>query len=213
MPHSWHFPTGIMLDHLDRLKPSSMLEIGPGFGKWGFLAREMLDWSDGRLERSSWTARIDAIEAYAYETPLYEWVYDDVRFADVLDVAAEIADYDLVLMSDVIEHIEKEPAQRLLRDLLARNRNVLISTPLDFFEQEVEFNPHEDHVSHWTPADFDGYTADLDVAGGAALVALLAGRGATLPTARRAKVSRVLQRVPGIARRGSIQRDLKRLLS
>ena len=202
-----------MLDHLDRLRPSSVLEIGPGFGKWGFLTREMLDWSDGRLTRDRWTARIDAVEAHPYETPLYEWVYDDVRIADVLDVADDLHDYDLVLMSDVIEHIDKRAAQQLLRQLTARNRNLLVSTPLDFFEQHVEENPHEDHVSHWTSSDFDEFTADIDTAGGAALVVLIAGRGATLPTARRARVSQALQRVPPLARRGSIQRDLKRLLS
>jgi hypothetical protein len=190
-----------------------VLEIGPGFGKWGFLTREMLDWSDGRLTRDTWTARIDAVEAHPYDTPLYAWVYDEVRFADVLDVAGDIRDYDLVIMSDVIEHIEKEPALALLRELVTHNRNVLVSTPLDFFEQHVEENPHEDHVSHWSSADFDEFTADVDAAGGAALVVLIAGRGATLPTARRARVSRALQRVPGLARRGSVQRDVKRLLS
>jgi hypothetical protein len=202
-----------MLDHLDRLRPSSILEIGPGYGKWGFLSREMLDWSDGRLSRDTWVTRIDAIEAYPYETPLYDWVYDEVRITDAVDVVGDIRDYDLVLMSDVIEHIEKGTARDMLRSFVASNRNVLVSTPIDFFEQEVAENPHEDHVSHWTPRDFDDYTADLDVAGGAALVALLAGRGATLPTGRRAAVSRRLVRVPGLARRGSIQRDLKRLLS
>jgi hypothetical protein len=202
-----------MLDHLDRLRPSSILEIGPGYGKWGFLAREMLDWSAGRLDRASWTVRIDAIEAHPYETPLYEWVYDEVRFANALDVAGDIRDYDLVIMSDVIEHIEKDQGLRLLHQLVAANRNVLVSTPLDFFEQEVEENPHEDHVSHWTVADFDDLSADIDLAGGAALVVLVAGRGATVPTARRARVSRALQRVPGLARRGAIQRDLKRLVS
>jgi len=213
MPHSWHYPTGVMLDHLDRLRPASVLEIGPGFGKWGFLARELLDWNEGRLTRDTWTARIDAVEAYPYDTPLYDWVYDDVRIADALDVAADIRDYDLVIMSDVIEHIEKDAARGLLRDLVGHNRNVLVSTPLDFFEQHVEENPHEDHVSHWVAADFDGFTADIDAAGGAALVVLIAGRGATLPTERRAKVSRALQHVPGLARRGTIQRDVKRLLS
>ena len=166
MPHSWHFPTTLIQDKVQRLAPQSVVDVGAGYGKWGFLLHEQLDWNPGRLDRDRWTARIVGVEVYPYESPLHGWVYDEVLRADVLDVIDRIDGYDLVLLSDVIEHIEKGPALGLLRRLVAQNRNVIVCTPLDFFEQEIADNEHEHHISHWTIDDFAEFVFDYDTAGG-----------------------------------------------
>jgi hypothetical protein len=199
-----------MLEHLSTLQPESLLDIGAGYGKWGFLAREMLDWNSGRLAPEAWRVRIDAIEVFGYESPLLDWVYDDVQRANVLDCQAELAGYDLVIMSDVIEHLPKSDALGLLRELVSRNRNVLVSTPIDFFDQEIAANPYERHVSHWEASDFNDFVYDLDIAGGAALVVLLAGAGARIPTASYRRVNRILDRVPYLRRHGGVRRAVKR---
>src|SRR5689334_10233491 len=98
MPYSWHFPTGLILDQVARLEPTSVIDIGVGYGKWGLLLREQLDWTHGRLPRDEWEARIDGIEVFPYQSPLHEWVYDEIKWGDVRDLHAEVADYDLVLM-------------------------------------------------------------------------------------------------------------------
>jgi len=201
-----------MLNTISRLQPSSVFEIGVGYGKWGFLAREMLDWNAGRIEPSTWRTRIEGVEVFPYESPLHDWVYDRVRQADATDIAEEITGFDLVIISDVIEHIEKQEALRLLRTLLRNNRNVLISTPLDFFEQEIADNEHEHHVSHWTLEDFDEFTFDAETAGGAALIVLLAGKASTTPTGRDKRISRLALGLPLIGRRSSLARLTKQLL-
>jgi len=212
MPHSWHYPTGPMLAAIARLQPASVFEIGVGYGKWGFLAREVLDWNLGRLERADWRTRIDGVEVFPYQSPLHDWVYDDVRLADAVDVVDDISGYDLVIMSDVIEHLDKAVALDLVRRILRTNRNMLISTPLDFFDQEIAENEHEHHVSHWTLADFDEFTFDAETAGGAALVVLLAGAGASWPTARDKRASRVALGLPYVGTRASLARVVKRAL-
>ncbi len=209
MPHSWHFPTTLIQDKIQRLAPQSVVDVGAGYGKWGFLLREQLDWNPGRLDRDTWTARIVGVEIFPYETPLYGWVYDELIRSDVLEAIDQIDGYDLVLLSDVIEHIEKGPALGLLRRLVSQNRNVIVCTPLDFFEQKIADNEHEHHVSHWTIDDFKEFVFDYDTASGAAMVVTLAGKGAAWPTARDRVFSRGLYKTPWLGRHSLAARAVK----
>lgn len=212
MPYSSHLGLTLALDHAVRLRPRRVLDVGFGLGKWGFLLREALDFMDGRVARDSWHVTIDGIDARAHDSPLPTWVYDDVRFDDVLGVVDELADYDLVVLGDVIEHFEKDDGLALLRSLLARNRNVLVTTPLVYFEQELDDNPFERHRSHWTMRDFMPWTFDLDVVGGFLIVVLLAGRDAETPRRSDKNASRVAYALPLMRRHGSTARALKSLI-
>jgi SAM-dependent methyltransferase len=212
VPHSSHLALTQMIDHVVRMAPRRVLDIGLGYGKWGFLVREALDFIPGRLYRDDWQVRIDGIDAHPYVSPLHDWVYDDVRVADALDVLDELDGYDLVVLGDVIEHFDKEVGLSLLRSLAARNRNLLVTTPVHFFEQEMPENPFERHRSHWSPADFREWTVDYDVVGGAALVVAIAGRGASYPTRAHDRASRIAHGLPGLARRGAAPRVVKALL-
>lgn len=212
MPYSSHLGLSLALEHAVRLRPRRVLDVGVGFGKWGYLLREALDFVDGRVARDDWQVRIDGIDARPYDAPLPGWVYDEVRIGDVLEVAEELEGYDLVLLGDVIEHLEKAEALALLRTLLARNRNVLLLTPFFYFEQEVEGNPYQRHRSHWTLADFRPWVFDYDVAGGAVIVVLLAGRDAVEPRPADTRASRIAYGIPFLRRRGAAARVVKSLV-
>jgi 2-polyprenyl-3-methyl-5-hydroxy-6-metoxy-1,4-benzoquinol methylase len=154
------------MDAVVRLEPRSVLDVGVGYGKWGFLVREALDFMHGRHARSEFRVRIDGLEAFApTSSPLYEWVYDRVTFADVADVVDELPAYDLVIMGDVIEHMPKEVGIRVLESLLKASRNVVVVTPADFFQQEVLDNPWEHHKSLWTRSDFARWPYDFQMVG------------------------------------------------
>lgn len=213
MPHSNHFPMTLMLEHIVKLEPSKVIDIGVGFGKWGYLTREALDFCRGRLERPDWKVVIHGVEVFPYRSPIHDWVYDRILREDILAVADDIKGYDLVIMGDVIEHLEKRDGLALLRNLLAQNRNVLLSTPLQYFTQEIADNEHEHHLSHWKLRDFEDFTYDYDVAGGAAIVVLLAGQGASSPSSKDKRVSRAVYRVPGLKGRGAAARIIKGILS
>src|SRR5437588_4552789 len=58
-------------------------------------------------------------------------------------------------MTDVIEHLEKLPALEMLKYFVQHDSLVLISTPLDYFEQYLYESEAEHHVSHWTKSDFE----------------------------------------------------------
>jgi hypothetical protein len=211
MPHSWHWPTGIMLEHIYRLQPSSVLDIGAGLGKWGYLARDMLDFNLARLEREEWATRIDGVEGFAYSSPLHEWVYDHLSRSNILENHDIAVGYDLVILGDVIEHFEKDAGERLLASLVRQNRNVLVSTPTTFFTQAIADNPLEQHLSLWGPSDFAAYPSDVDVSSGA-LVVLIGGKQHVLPTAGQVRASRRAISIPGILTRGTALRLAKRAL-
>ena len=67
-----------------QLQPRSILEIGTGFGKYGFLFREYLDiWAaaadPSRLLPENWQVRIDGIECFpAYISELQHRIYDRI---------------------------------------------------------------------------------------------------------------------------------------
>ena len=157
MPTSHFMQLGTIVEAMVTLNPRAILDIGVGFGKYGVLAREYLDVSDGRDAYRDWKRRIDGVEAFGeYLTPLHDFIYDEVFIGNATAVVPGLARrYDLVLLVDVIEHLTKEEGVKLLRDCLAVSRNVLISTPSDFIEQHEHFgNVHEVHKSHWKASDF-----------------------------------------------------------
>lgn len=146
----------VVVKEMRRLQPRSILDVGIGFGKWGFLAREYLDVWQGRLGRGEWEIRIDGIEAFpGYHNPLWDWIYDSVHIGDVRNLAEEMGSYDLVLMCDVIEHLDRPSGVRVVQALMDRSRAMIVTTPTTFWAQGAENgNPFERHVSHWKDTDF-----------------------------------------------------------
>lgn len=128
-----------------------ILDVGPGYGKAGLLLREYLNTKP---------STVDAVEAWpGYVTDRMRCIYDDVLVCNVLDLDPKtLASYDLVLMADVIEHIQKPEALKLLDRIPGY---VVVSTPMDFFHNGHGLPPTEDHVSHWTLEDF-GDRVQLD---------------------------------------------------
>jgi SAM-dependent methyltransferase len=146
-----------VLSVLTQLEPRRVLDIGCGFGKYGVLAREYLDVWHGRLGRAEWTTEIVGIEAHEpYRSPIHDYVYDTVHYADAVQALPALGDFDAVLMLDVIEHFEKAQAAAVVRQCLERSRALIVSTPIAFYAQQAHFgNRYEEHHSHWTRGDFE----------------------------------------------------------
>jgi hypothetical protein len=84
-------------------------------------------------------------------------IHHGYRCMNILDVGKEFAprSFDCVIALDVIEHLTKDEGLRLLdaMESIARGR-VVIFTPNGFLQQPAEpDNPHQLHVSGWTPAE------------------------------------------------------------
>ncbi|MEW5701236.1 MAG: class I SAM-dependent methyltransferase [Candidatus Zixiibacteriota bacterium] len=144
------------------LQPRSILEIGTGFGKYGFLFREYLDiWGaatePARLHRAGWRVRIDGIECYApYISDLQRQIYDRIIIGDARVEIDRLETYDLIFLGDVIEHFPKNAGRQLLDKCVAHaERAVIVTTPNYFHAQGPEYgNERETHHCLWTAEDF-----------------------------------------------------------
>jgi hypothetical protein len=168
-------------------EPQSILEIGPGFGKYGVLLREMLDLKPGTEGGyAPFSRTIDAIEVERrYLTPIHQYIYNEVHIGDAAAVIRTLGrKYDLVLMVDVIEHFEKLAAFELLVEALKIAPNVVIATPYGYYPQGEEFdNPREAHLSGWFPSEFRDGGASYLWRKGLAIIALFTKRNVALPPA------------------------------
>lgn len=160
MPTSDLYNIHPVVTAIQQLEPSSVLDVGCGFGKYGVLLREYLDVWHSRVQPDEWTIRVEAIEGFdGYRNPLWDFVYDKVHGGDALTLIHDLGSFDVILIADVIEHFEKAAAQELVGSSLDRARAVVISTPRHFFAQGASNeNPYEIHRCLWSAADFPSDT-------------------------------------------------------
>lgn len=126
-------------------RPLRILDVGPGWGKYAVLLREFVD-PDAQI------AGVEAWEPYIERHRLAA-LYDPIIADDVRNLTAEdLAGYDVVLMADVIEHMPKPDGWEVINRVAGY---VVISTPRDYFSNGPGLPHTEDHVSHWTLADFE----------------------------------------------------------
>lgn len=87
MPSSHYFQLNEIVDLIALTNPVKVLDIGVGFGKYGFLAREYLElWKDGG-EYQKWDRQIDGIEAFEpYITPVHKFIYNTIFIGNALDI-------------------------------------------------------------------------------------------------------------------------------
>jgi 2-polyprenyl-3-methyl-5-hydroxy-6-metoxy-1,4-benzoquinol methylase len=132
-------------------RPLRVLDVGPGWGKYGTLVREYVD-------PDAWVEGVEAWAPYVDRHRLRA-KYDGLRVEDIRDTDAEyLATFDAVLMVDVIEHVPKADALQVLDRIPGW---VIVSTPRHFFENPADLPDPEAHVSHWTVRDFEA-TGRLD---------------------------------------------------
>jgi hypothetical protein len=151
---------------LQKLEPRSILDIGVGFGKWGVVAREYLEAWHGRFRREEWRVRIEGIEIFeGYRNPIWAAAYDQIHIGDATQILSGLGQFDVGLICDVIEHIEKPVGRQLIDQLLDHCQTVILTTPLSFWPQGEEHgNVSQKHLCLWRPEDFgeySGYTVEL----------------------------------------------------
>lgn len=161
MPTSWYQTIPDILNHLTKEQPSTILDIGVGFGKYGVLAREVLELPYQRYNKEQWKVNIHGIEAFEdYTNPIYGHVYNQIFYGNVLDIIDNLEKYDMILLIDVLEHFTKEEGLILLKKLITHTKGCLIvSTPIYPSKQEEYLgNSYEEHKSRWFITDFSDFS-------------------------------------------------------
>lgn len=161
MPTSHSQQLNEIVELIVLVNPRSILDVGVGFGKYGFLSREYLDLRDGREELGDWKRSIDGIEAFkGYLTPVHDYIYDHIYVGNAVEILPTLEkNYDLILLIDILEHLNRNEGIKILRESEKRGRNIIVSTPKSIASQKSSFrNPFEVHRSQWTYTDFDSFT-------------------------------------------------------
>jgi predicted TPR repeat methyltransferase len=161
MPVSSSVQISHCLQYVVALNPKSVLDIGCGFGLWGFLCREYLDVWNLRVQPHEWETRIDGVELWEpYIQPHQRYLYNNIYVRDVRDILPELEEYDLIIAGDVIEHLDKPDAERVLDALYEKARRALIvNIPLtgNWDHPICHGNPGELHRSQWEADDFAAF--------------------------------------------------------
>jgi hypothetical protein len=160
MPTSHHRQISKIVEIVLLLRPQSVLDIGTGYGKYGILAREFLEfWLEDKPYEER-KIRIDGIEAFPdYITAGHRYYYDEIHIGNALDIVPTLGAYDLILIIDVLEHFTEKDGLELLKQCAARGKHVLVSTPLDVGEQGAVFgNDFERHHFQWKKRHFRNFS-------------------------------------------------------
>lgn len=145
----------------------NVIDIGPGWGKYGLACREYLP----DLQT------LHAVEVKEGRLPTQDAIYDWVYTGDTRDSAytrSFWARWELALLIDVIEHVTIDEGHELLAKILGAGTAVLVATPKIFIEQHDDNNPFETHVSLWAWEDFSRYRIRVDASTPDAIIYLLA---------------------------------------
>jgi SAM-dependent methyltransferase len=140
------------------LDPERVLDVGPGFGKWGVLIREYLElWNRYNYKKEKWVKTIDCCEAFKdYLSPLHTYVYNNIINLPIEEYVKTMPDYDLVIMVDVFEHLTKSEGIKLINDLMHKTKYLIISVPAKWSPQGAAYgNPFEIHKSQWSYKEFE----------------------------------------------------------
>lgn len=155
MPYSDAEGKDAALAWYEEIRPRTVIDVGAGSGTYAHAVRA----------RSAWKGRWSAVEAwepYVSRFDLQE-LYDTVVVADARRLVAPFYRADLVIAGDVLEHMTRADAVRLLRKIRTHAANLIVSVPVLHLDQGAVYgNPHEEHVDHWTA---DQMRAELDRSG------------------------------------------------
>lgn len=161
MASSFFSQIPVIIYLIKKLNPEKVLDVGKGFGKYGFLIHEYVGIETNKKIDKSLTLLqqskvvIDAVEVDEdLMLPHLNHIYNEIYIGSIFDIYKNLGHYDLILMIDVIEHLDKEEAIKMLNYFLGRGCTIIIATPKVFFDQHLYESSYEKHVSHWSVKDF-----------------------------------------------------------
>lgn len=113
---------------------SSILDIGAGCGTYYELLKEF-------------SSNIDAIEAFQTNIDKFNLKnkYREVICADIVQCQIPDDKYDIIIMGDVLEHINVLPAKTLIRNLSKKCKLLLVAVPYLMEQDAIEDNDFEEH--------------------------------------------------------------------
>ena len=144
-----------IIDLIQIINPRSVLDVGCGYGKYGYLSRECLmghEWDKNRTI-------INAVEGFGqYITEMQRTIYNEIYVCSAMDFQEYLKrDYDLICIIDAFEHLAVQDGKKFIQETLKRCRYLLISIPRFVSVQggyTEDPNKFEEHRAFWTRSMF-----------------------------------------------------------
>lgn len=154
MPTSPYAHIYCYVNFLNKTRPNSLLDVGLGNGKLGFIARDLLDTMLGqRYKKNEWQLKLDGIEVFGdYIQDHQLAIYDTIHIGDAFEVIENLGRYDVVVLGDVLEHFTKEKGWLFLDKCCEHaNEALILFLPLGkgWVQGAIYDNPYETHQSCW----------------------------------------------------------------
>lgn len=162
MPTSPYIHLQTYVDYLLETRPKSLLDVGLGNGKLGYIARDLLDVMLGECyRREEWKTRIDGIEVFPdYIQGHQREIYDAIYIGDAMEILSGLKPYDMIVVGDVLEHFHKDKAWNFLDLCMSlAEKHMILNIPLgtEWTQPEIYNNPYEKHRSFWTWEDLSPF--------------------------------------------------------
>lgn len=116
-----------------------ILDVGPGYGAYGKLLNK--------------TYKIDCVEIFEKYISDYSLssIYNNVHVGDICEF--DYSKYDLIIMGDVLEHINTERAIELIENMSQSGKRLVVAVPYEYPQGEWGGNVYEAHLqSDLTPS-------------------------------------------------------------
>jgi len=124
--------------------PKTVVDIGFGHGKYGFLTKEYLEIRPELLDGQKHSVILTGIEAFRDGiTELQRNIYDIIMVQEIEQTNLNIH-FDLALWIDVLEHLEHDQAIEVMKRNAMKAKTHLISTPIGFYTEDLKRNEHYD---------------------------------------------------------------------
>lgn len=140
----------VIANWLHEIAPKTVIDVGPGQGVYARIARHVDP-----------AVRVIGVEVFFPSVREYELrrLYSDIVIADVRwlswDRLVNKFSPDVVILGDVLEHMRRDEAIEVMDALSWRNIPALVSLPIvDWPQDEIDGNPFEAHLTHWTHSGF-----------------------------------------------------------
>ena len=112
MPSSAIEGVQYIIEFIRRNKPDlrTVLDIGIGFGKFGYLLRDYFDAKEKHyFQPSEWKLKITGVDVFqGYLSDIQYKIYNKIIIGDIITVLPKLGHFDLAILSDVIEHFSKK---------------------------------------------------------------------------------------------------------